>query len=205
MGLLFSRKCVEDLDITPRLKKGRVYVDEQQHPTVMATMMNGHAVVPVFPVKKDEEEQVEWATSVEEALKTPMKKKKGEWLVYEAFAGKGNVTKILKSQGVTVRTFGLDYGQDFLDPKTRTDLIKLFELEEPDAIFMSPPCTAWSTIQNLHRHKPQRWKKVLKKREIQRPIIKFVAELFHRQKKKQRVAMIEHPVTSKILADMVVC
>ena len=52
MGLLFSRKCVEDLDITPRLKKGRVYVHEQQYPTVMVTMMNGHAVLPVFRLVK---------------------------------------------------------------------------------------------------------------------------------------------------------
>ena len=39
------------------------------------------------------------------------------------------------------------------------------------------------------------------KREAQRPIIKFVAELFHRQKKRNRVAMIEHPVTSKMWAE----
>ena len=96
MGLLFSRKCVEELDITPRLKKGRVYVGEEQQATVMSVMMNGHAVLPVFPAGQDEE--AEWAASVEEALKQPWKKNKGEWLVYEVFAGKGNLSKVLKEQ-----------------------------------------------------------------------------------------------------------
>ena len=78
--------------------------------------------------------------------------------------------------------------------------MELYEEEEPDAVFMSPECKVWSNMQNMNRHKPKSWKKVLKKREIQRPIIKFVAEIFHRQKKKKRVAMIEHPVTSKMWA-----
>ena len=77
MGLLFSRKCVGYLDITPRLKTGRTFFGEQQKATVMTTMMNGHAVIPVFPGRGQEEEFEEGVTSVEEALKNPLKKKQG--------------------------------------------------------------------------------------------------------------------------------
>ena len=73
MCVLFSRKCVEELNITPRLRHGRVYVGEEQLPTVVTTMMNGHAVLPEFPSTYEEEE---WVTNVEEALQSPIKRKK---------------------------------------------------------------------------------------------------------------------------------
>ena len=38
----------------------------------------------------------DWVTNVEESLQSPIKKKRGDWLVYEVFAGKDNLTKILK-------------------------------------------------------------------------------------------------------------
>ena len=72
-------------------------------------MMNGHAVLPVFPATYEEEE---WVTNVEEALQSPIKRKNGVWLVYEVFAGKGNLTKTLKKQGILVRSFGLTDGGD---------------------------------------------------------------------------------------------
>ena len=135
MCLLFSRKCVEELDITPRLRHGRVYVGEEQLPTVVTTMMNGHAVLPVFPAKYEEEE---WVANVEEARQSPIKRKKGDWLVYEVFACKGNITKILKKQGILVRSFGLADGDDLLSDKTRNNFFKLYDEEQPDAVFMSP-------------------------------------------------------------------
>ena len=118
MGLLFNRKCVEDFDITPRLGQGRVYVEEQQKAMVMSTMINGHAILSVFPAG-EEDEGTEMITSVEEALKMPIKKKRGEWLVYEVFAGEGNLPKILKTQQITTHRFGLAYGDDFLNTQIR--------------------------------------------------------------------------------------
>ena len=82
MCMLFSRKCVEELDIAPRLKRGRVYCGEEQEETVMSQMLNGHTILPIFPTAMIDEH---WTMSVEEALEKPIKNKKGELLVYEVF------------------------------------------------------------------------------------------------------------------------
>ena len=146
-----QQQCVEELDITPRLRHGRVYVGEEQLPTVVTTMMNGHAVLPAFPAKYEEEE---WVTNVEESLQSPIKKKKGDWLVYEVFAGKGNLTKILKKHGILVRSFGLTDGDDLMSDKTRKDFFKLYDEEQPDAVFMSHECEKWSNATNMNKTIP---------------------------------------------------
>ena len=45
----------------------------------------------------------------------------------------------------------------------------------------------------------------MEEREQQRRIMKFGAEIFHRQKKKKKVAMIEHPVASNMWREPEMC
>ena len=66
---------------------------------------------------------------------------------------------------------------------------------------MSPECKKWSNATNMNKNNPKVWNNIMKEREGQRPITKFCAEIFHKQTQMRKVAMIEHPVTSKMWSE----
>lgn len=83
-----------------------------------------------------------------------------ELLYFELYVDGGNLaTELAKRPNVTVATFSLpewDFGKDVV----RKDFLQLLRSERPHFVWLAPPCTKWSTMQNLAARTPEARKKL---------------------------------------------
>ena len=79
-------------------------------------------------------------------------------------------------------------------PEHRAEAWALIEKDNPDWIIVGPPCTQFSSIQNLNRHRmhPDRIKNLLREA---RAHLKFPCKLYRRQLILGKI-LHEHPLTA---------
>ena len=74
---------------------------------------------------------------------------------WEVFAGSGNLAEAMKRRGYEVRTFDINNGWDFTLGSHRRALLKLHYEQMPDLVWIAPPCTKWSPLQQINVQTPE--------------------------------------------------
>ena len=112
--------------------------------------------------------------------------------VWEVYAGEAQLSKELQRRGVVARPFGLKTGWDFLKPSHRKKFLAMVEEQCPDHVFLSPPCTVWSQMQELARRTPQQKEQLRELRqEHHETHLAFVKDVYLLQRRHH--AHIEQP------------
>ena len=121
--------------------------------------------------------------------------------IWEVFAGKGRVTKILQEKYpmVEAERFSLLDGWDFQEAEHRKKFLRKLREDEPDSVLLSPPCRLWSQLQELaaSRSEEARDGLRLRREEDHDTILTFIAVVYEEQRRNGRDATCEHPWTSK--------
>ena len=89
------------------------------------------------------------------------------------------------------------YVWDFTKAECRARAWKLIKEKAPFLIIGSPPCTAFSSLQNFQRCKPGGDAKVDKAMEEAKVHIEFCMKIYRYQLRKGRYFLHEHPQTAK--------
>jgi len=91
--------------------------------------------------------------SLEQALMVHQKNKKIFW---EVSSGSGNLATTMEAEGWEVMCFDLQHGWNFELALHRREFLQLQEQVCPEFVWLAPPCTAWSSLQNLNVYTPER-------------------------------------------------
>eukprot|EP00438_Fugacium_kawagutii_P011914 Skav221382 [mRNA] locus=scaffold7016:18304:23637:- [translate_table: standard] len=122
-------------------------------------------------------------------------------VIWEVFAGKGNVTMKLQQKYpyVEAQRFSLTDGWDFKRADHRRQFLKKLREEEPDSVWLSPMCRLWSPLQELTVAACPEYAEQLQmmRQEDHDTILTFVAIVFEEQRRKGRDATVEHPWPSR--------
>ena len=140
-------------------------------------------------------EQRRQATAVEQAMRAHDRSTKQFWEVY---SGSGHLSQAMQDLGYQVKTFDLHNGWDFTIHAHRKKFMKLLRQECPDFVWLAPPCTIWSPLQELTPRTPEEKQALLCEREYQEHIhLKFTRRVFDEQARDDRDAGVEQPARAK--------
>ena len=90
--------------------------------------------------------------AVEQAMTAHDRSTKQFWEVY---SGSGHLSQAMQAYGYQVRTFDLNNGWDFTVHAHRKKFMKMLRQECPDFVWLAPPCTIWSPLQELTPRTPE--------------------------------------------------
>ena len=68
---------------------------------------------------------------------------------WEVYSGSGNLSAAMAARGFQVRTFDLP-DWDFEKPRCCREFLELLDTEMPHVVWLAPPCTKWSPLQNMN-------------------------------------------------------
>ena len=140
-------------------------------------------------------EQHKQHKTVEQALRAHDRDNKQFWEVY---SGSGHLSKAMQNLGYQVRTFDLNNGWDFTIHGHRKKFMKLLRQECPDFVWLAPPCTIWSPLQELTPRTQEQHTALLCERDYQEHVhLKFTRRVFEEQARDDRDAGVEQPARAK--------
>ena len=91
-------------------------------------------------------------------------------------------------------TFDLTSGWNFEKAHHRKELFKLFYKVCPDFVWLAPPCTVWSPLQNLTERTDDQLYALQCERDYQEHVhLKFTDRVFTEQSSNNRDAAVEQP------------
>ena len=132
---------------------------------------------------------------IEQALRAHDRDNKQFWEVY---SGSGYLSKAMQNLGYQVRTFDLNNGWDFTIHGHRKKFMKLLRQECPDFVWLAPPCTIWSPLQELTPRTQEQHTALLCERDYQEHVhLKFTRRVFVEQARDDRDAGVEQPARAK--------
>ena len=140
-------------------------------------------------------EQQRQKKTVEHALQAHDRNTKQFWEVY---SGSGHLSKAMQDLGYQVRTFDLNNGWDFTLHSHRKKFMKMLRQECPDFVWLAPPCTIWSPLQELTPRTPEETQALFCERDFQEHVhLKFTRRVFVEQAQDDRDAAVEQPLRAK--------
>ena len=74
---------------------------------------------------------------------------RGTLTMWEVYSGQGNLSQAFRSLGYETLCFDIDNGWDFTRLSHRQAFLDLQQRCAPHFIWLAPPCTKWSPLQNL--------------------------------------------------------
>jgi len=100
----------------------------------------------------------------------------------------------MQASGYQVKTFDLNNGWDF----TIHSNMKMLRQECPDFVWLAPPCTIWSPLQELTPRTEEQQTALLCERDYQEHVhLKFTRRVFEEQARDDRDAGVEQPARAK--------
>ena len=85
---------------------------------------------------------------------------------------------------------------DFSKRSCRKEAWRLLQEQRPYMLVGSPPCTAYSILQNLNMLTKEGWEKVKETRRRAEVHLRFCAAMYHEQMNNGRYFVHEHPKTA---------
>ena len=117
-------------------------------------------------------------------------------LFWEVYSGSGNLAAAMREYGFQTRTFDLPEW-NFEDASHRRAFLEKLEREMPHIVWLAPPCTKWSPLQNLTRRTQDDLDALQATRDYEHHThLLFVRRVFLRMAQ-LGIAVIEHPQNSK--------
>ncbi|CAK0792453.1 unnamed protein product [Prorocentrum cordatum] len=142
----------------------------------------------------DAKQLKDWFTKVNRTLDEKPKVKRKFW---EIFVNKGRISQYVEQHGdFKTDKYTLDTGWDFTRKSHREAFFERLRRERPEEVWISPPCTLWSSINTLNdaskdnRYRQQR-RREREKQKIE--FLKFSRDIYDEQQKNERNAHLEHP------------
>ncbi|CAK0840096.1 unnamed protein product [Prorocentrum cordatum] len=142
----------------------------------------------------DAEQLKDWFTKVNRTLDEKPKVKRKFW---DIFVNEGRISQHVEQHGdFKTDKYTLDTGWDCTRTSHREAFFEKLRRERPEEVWISPPCTLWSSINPLNdaskdnRYRQQR----RREREKQKKeFLKFSRDIYNEQQKNERNAHLEHP------------
>ena len=120
---------------------------------------------------------------------------KGKLVFWEVYCGSGNLSQVLQSHGWEVKMFDINTGWDFEKSDHRRKFLEMLDKECPDFVWLSPPCTAWSSLQFLNVATEAERRALEEKQNYQEATnLKFTKRVFQKQQREGRHSGFEHPL-----------
>ena len=119
---------------------------------------------------------------------------KGVKQFWEVYAGQSNLSKAMSNLGYEITTFDLNSGWNFEKAHHRREFFRLLRKVCPDFVWLAPPCTIWSPLQNLTPRPEEQLHALQCERDYQEHIhLKFTGRVFQEQSDENRDAGVEQP------------
>ena len=119
---------------------------------------------------------------------------KGVKQFWEVYAGQSNLSKAMSDLGYEITTFDLNSGWNFEKAHHRREFFRLLRRVCPDFVWLAPPCTVWSPLQNLTWRSEEQLHALQCERDYQEHIhLKFTSRVFLEQSGENRDAGVEQP------------
>ena len=80
----------------------------------------------------------------------------GRKVFWEVYSGSANLSTAMAQAGWEIMSFDYNTGWDFTIGSHRREFLQLLDATCPEFVWMAPPCTIWSNLQNLTPMTPQR-------------------------------------------------
>ena len=133
-------------------------------------------------------------SAVESILRAHDRKQLQFWEVY---SGSGNLAKAMQKRGYHVQTFDLSNGWDFTQTQHRRQFMRLFYQVLPDYVWLAPPWTKWSPLQQLAANTAAQAEALQANRDYEEHThLAFTSIVYNKQKQGKRHATIEQPQPS---------
>ena len=119
---------------------------------------------------------------------------KGVKQFWEVYAGQSNLSKAMSALGYEVTTFDLNSGWNFEKAHHRRAFFKLLRKVCPDFVWLAPPCTVWSPLQNLTQRSEEQLHALQCERDYQEHVhLRFTDRVFQEQLDEGRDSAVEQP------------
>ena len=119
---------------------------------------------------------------------------KGVKQFWEVYAGQSNLSKAMSDLGYEITTFDLNSGWNFEKAHHRREFFRLLRRVCPDFVWLAPPCTVWSPLQNLTWRSEEQLHALQCERDYQEHVhLKFTSRVFVEQSGENRDAGAEQP------------
>ena len=134
-------------------------------------------------------------TVVEQALMTHQSGRKVFWEVY---SGSANLSHVMAEAGWEVMSFDYNTGWDFTRTDHRRDFLNLLDATCPEFVWLAPPCTVWSSLQNLNIDTPEKQIALQADRDFEENThLKMCKRAFLKQQREGRHASLEQPKNAR--------
>ncbi|CAE7540759.1 GIP, partial [Symbiodinium necroappetens] len=117
-------------------------------------------------------------------------------MFWEVYSGSGNLAAAMAARGFQVRTFDLP-DWDFEKPRCCREFMELLDAEMPHVVWLAPPCTPWSPLQNMNVRTDQDHELLEATRDYHHHThLKFTRRVFLRMSQ-YGIVVLEHPLSSR--------
>ena len=83
-----------------------------------------------------------------------------------------------QNSGMAARRFNLENGYDLTKRQVADQMVQEIKLEKPTRVWASPPCTPWTSIQNLNQRTEKQIKNLYRHRQESRKLVAHVVQVF---------------------------
>ena len=141
--------------------------------------------------------EIEEESMIEEAMKAVEQDRMMTF--FEVYVDEGQLSKTLlsKHEDVCVANFSLPEW-DFTKSHVRKEFLQLMKLERPRHVWMAPPCTKWSSMQNLNATTEEEKQKLEEvRKDEEKTHLSFVSQVFEVGEEIDSGVSFEHPRWAK--------
>ena len=134
-------------------------------------------------------------TVVEQAL---IAHEAGRKVFWEVYSGSANLSAVMAEAGWETMSFDYNTGWDFTRADHRRDFLKLLDATCPEFVWLAPPCTVWSSLQNLNIDTPEKQIALQADRDYEENThLKMCKRAFQKQQREGRHAGLEQPKNAR--------
>ena len=122
----------------------------------------------------------------------------GRKVFWEVYSGSANLSTAMAQAGWEIMSFDYNTGWDFTIGSHRREFLQLLDATCPEFVWMAPPCTIWSNLQNLTPMTPQRQLALQADRDYEENThLKMCKRAFQKQQREGRHAGLEQPKNAR--------
>ena len=134
-------------------------------------------------------------TVVEQAL---IAHEAGRKVFWEVYSGSANLSAVMAEAGWETVSFDYNTGWDFTRADHRRDFLKLLDATCPEFVWLAPPYTVWSSLQNLNIDTPEKQIALQADRDYEENThLKMCKRAFQKQQREGRHAGLEQPKNAR--------
>ena len=121
----------------------------------------------------------------------------GKRVFWEVYSGSGNLSDVMQTEGWEVQTFDINNGWDFENSAHRREFLQMLDLVCPEFVWFAPPCTVWSSLQNINVDTEEKKQALQADRDFQENThLRMCRRGYLKQLREGRHAAIEQPKTA---------